>query len=52
MSLEPQADGLLVTTTDTHLARRIGDALYDAYKGELKYRYSKDDRLLRVTWRR
>jgi len=52
MSLEPQADGLLVTTTDTHLARRIGDALYDAYKGELRYRYSKDDRLLRVTWSR
>jgi NMD protein affecting ribosome stability and mRNA decay len=52
MSLERQAEALLVTTTDTHLARRIGDAMYDAYKGELKYRYSKGDRLLRVSWTR
>jgi hypothetical protein len=40
----------VVTTTDAHLARRIGDALRRAYKGELDYRYSKADNLLRVSW--
>lgn len=52
MAVEARDEGLLVTTTDAHLARRIGDALHDAYKGELEYRYSKDDSLLRVTWSR
>lgn len=52
MAIEKADDSLLVTTTDLHLARRIGDALLDAYKGELRYRYSKDDRLLRVSWSR
>lgn len=52
MALEPKAAGLLVTTTDPHLARRIGDALHDAYKGELEYRYNKQDKMLRVTWSR
>jgi NMD protein affecting ribosome stability and mRNA decay len=52
MRVEDDGDGLLVTTTDAHLARRIGDSLHDAYKGELKYRYSKDENLLRATWRR
>ncbi len=52
MALEDDGAGLLVTTTDAHLARRIGDSLHDAYKGELDYRYNKDENLLRVTWRR
>jgi hypothetical protein len=52
MSIEARDGEILVTTTDAHLARRIGDALRDAYKGELRYRYSKDDPLLRVSWSR
>ena len=52
MALEDDRGGVLVTTTDAHLARRIGDSLHNAYKGELKYRYNKDENLLRVTWRR
>lgn len=50
MTLAAAGKGLRITTTDAHLARRIGDALYRAYKGELEYRYSKEDNLLRVTW--
>jgi hypothetical protein len=42
--------GVRITTTDGHLARRIGDALYSAYKGDLEYRYSEKDDLLRVSW--
>jgi NMD protein affecting ribosome stability and mRNA decay len=48
----PYGDGVRITTSDAHLARRIGDALQDAYKGELQYRYNKGAGLLRVSWAR
>jgi NMD protein affecting ribosome stability and mRNA decay len=43
---------LVVTTTDSHLARRLGEALEKSFKGEAAYHYGKDDNLLRVDWRR
>ena len=52
MSIDDIRDGLQVTTTDSHLARGIGQALHDAYKGDLKLRYSRDENLLRATWKR
>jgi hypothetical protein len=52
MAIAASGAGTRITTTDAHLARRIGDALYHAYKGELEYRYNKEDNLLRVIWRR
>lgn len=52
MAIRESGAGMRITTTDAHLARRIGDALYHAYKGELEYRYNKEDNLLRVAWRR
>ncbi|MDH4192494.1 MAG: BCAM0308 family protein [Betaproteobacteria bacterium] len=52
MAIEDAEGGVLVTTTDPHLARRIGEALYDAYKGDLAYHYNKQDNLLRVAWQR
>lgn len=52
MAIEDVREGLQVTTTDSHLARGIGEALYDAYKGDLKLRYSRDENLLRATWKR
>jgi NMD protein affecting ribosome stability and mRNA decay len=52
MAIAAEGRGVRVNTTDTHLARRIGDALRDAYKGELEYRYNKEDNLLRVLWSR
>jgi hypothetical protein len=52
MAIAAEGRGVRVSTTDTHLARRIGDALRDAYKGELEYRYNKEDNLLRVLWSR
>lgn len=52
MGIEPDGRGVVVTTTGPHLARRIGDALRHAFKGELDYRYNKADNLLRVSWRR
>lgn len=52
MAIEDGADGLLVTTTDSHLARALGDALGHAYRGKLEYHYNKADNLLRVHWTR
>ena len=44
--------GMLVTTTDGHLARGIGVALRDAFKGELDLAFSRDENLVRATWSR
>jgi len=52
IKLAERPGGLLVTTTGIHLARRIGDALQHAYKGRLRYRYNKADKLIRVSWSR
>ena len=52
MAIDQKRDGLEVTTTDSHLARGIAEALHGAYKGELKLRYSRDENLLRATWKR
>ena len=52
MAIEDVHAGMQVTTTDSHLARGIGEALEDAYDGILKIRYSKDENLVRVTWKR
>ena len=52
MAIEEQDDALMITTTDIHLARGIGEALEHAYKGELDFHYNKEQYLLRVRWRR
>ncbi|MDD2699743.1 MAG: BCAM0308 family protein [Sideroxydans sp.] len=52
MDIEDTADGFMVTTTDMHLARGIGEALHHAYQGELEYHYNPDQNLLRVSWSR
>ena len=52
IAIDEKSDGLEVTTTDSQLARGIAEALHGAYKGELKLRYSRDENLLRASWRR
>lgn len=52
IAIKDTSEGVLVTTTDTHLARDIAEALYSAYKGELDYRYNKEENLLRAAWSR
>ncbi len=53
MAISDTRDGSTeVTTTDSHLARGIAEALHSAYKGELKLRYSRDENLLRASWKR
>lgn len=50
MDTETKEGTALVTTTDPHLARMIGEALHRAYQGELEFHYNKEENLLRVHW--
>lgn len=50
MGVEEKGGITLVTTTDIHLVRSMGEALHHAYKGELKYHYNPEENLLRVNW--
>ena len=50
MAVQANGEGFVVTTTDPHLARRIGEAVHKAYKGQLEFHYNKQENLLRVTW--
>jgi NMD protein affecting ribosome stability and mRNA decay len=52
MAIEEEAGGLLVTTTDMHLARDLGEALHHAHQGDLEFHYNEGENLLRVHWRR
>jgi NMD protein affecting ribosome stability and mRNA decay len=52
MSVENVAGGMMVKTTDTHLARAIAQAVQEAFKGELELAYGRDENLLRATWSR
>jgi len=50
MAVEEKDDTTLVTTTDIHLARGIGEALHHAYQGKLDFHYNPEENLLRVSW--
>lgn len=52
MAVEADGENLNVTTTDMQLARSLGEAVHDAYKGELDYRYTEEANILRVNWSR
>jgi NMD protein affecting ribosome stability and mRNA decay len=52
MTIEENKEGILICTTDTHLPRRIGEAIKHAFHGELHFRYAEDEKLLRVAWKR
>ena len=50
--IEAKPEGLVISTTDSHLPRRIGEALKHAYHGELELHYDQDEDFVRVTWAR
>jgi NMD protein affecting ribosome stability and mRNA decay len=50
MEVKDNNGATLVTTTDIHLARGMGEALHHAYKGDLQYHYNPEQNLLRVSW--
>jgi len=51
MATENESGKSLVTTTDIHLARMIGEAIHQAYQGELEFRYNTRRSLLLVNWK-
>ena len=52
MNIERVPEGYHITTTDIHLARRIGEAIHHAYQGDLEFHYNPQQFLLRVNWQR
>lgn len=52
MKIDERADTVVITTTDIHLPRRIGDLLHQAYKGEMKMQYDEEGYFIRVMWNR
>lgn len=52
MAIAQQADATVVTTTDIHLARGIGEAVHHAYQGELDLHYNPGENQVRVYWQR
>lgn len=51
MEIREDEDKTVIRTTGIHLARRIGDALLNAYEGDLDYTYNEDT-FIRVSWKR
>ena len=48
-----EEDGdILITTTDIHLPRRIGQALFAAWEGDFDFHYDEEGYFVRVNWSR
>lgn len=52
IAIKDEPEEIVVTTTDLHLPRRIGEALKAAYDGALALDYDEDGYFLRVAWTR
>jgi NMD protein affecting ribosome stability and mRNA decay len=52
MNIEEQEQETVITFTEIHLPRGIGEALQRAYEGELDYQYAEQTSILRVRWHR
>lgn len=52
MAIEDQDGETVITFTDIHLPRGVGEAIERAYEGELEIQYTDEAGLLRVYWRR
>jgi hypothetical protein len=52
MNIATDEGKIEIKTTYEHLARRIGEAVHRAFKGELTFLYSTDEKFVRVRWHR
>jgi NMD protein affecting ribosome stability and mRNA decay len=50
MSIEEDAQGIMINTTDIHLPRRIGEAVKRAFHGEIDTHFAEDGYFVRVNW--
>jgi NMD protein affecting ribosome stability and mRNA decay len=51
VNIEDTAEGLVISTTDIHLPRRIGEALKRAFHGKLDMHFDEAGYFVRVDWR-
>ncbi len=53
MAIERTRPGeMLITTTDHHLVRRLGEAIRSSFQGEIDFKYGPDENLVRAEWSR
>jgi hypothetical protein len=52
MQWQEAGDGLIVTTTNAHLAKHLGWSLKRAYDGTVRYDFSHENKSAKVYWRR
>jgi NMD protein affecting ribosome stability and mRNA decay len=52
MSVEDDAEGITINTTDIHLPRRIGETLQRTWRGEFAVQFEEDGYFMRATWTR
>ena len=50
ISIDDEADTAVITTTDIHLPRRIGQAIFDACKGAFDFDYDEEGYFIRARW--
>ena len=52
IEIKDNGEEIVITTTYEHLARRLGEAVHKAYKGNLKLEYPGGQKYIRVFWER
>lgn len=52
MGIESSGDTIEITTTNEGLAQRLGKALHKAYRGDIEYKWSEDNKVARINWHR
>jgi hypothetical protein len=50
MSIDDDPQGIVITTTDIHLPRRIGEAVRRAFHGKLEAHFEENGYFVRVSW--
>ncbi len=50
MAIEETGEVTMITTTGIHIARRIGEAIASAYKGDLAFTYGDGEKSIQVAW--
>ena len=52
MDISKEKDGITISTTDVKLAQKIGREVFKSHGGDLHFRWTDDEDLVRVTWSR
>jgi len=52
IGIEDKMDKIYIETTNEALALRLGRALFKTFKGSIEYKFSENQKLVRVLWRR